>query len=422
MFRRTTAVLLIIVMFVLPLSGCKKDGSQTTGNADTTLTPTQTVNEPAGTDNGSDTDKSAEDAETGDTAGSNTEEAPAEGGFRTASEIVASMSVGWNLGNTFDSFGAGNTLSSETYWSNPKTTHEMIDAVAAQGFNTIRIPVTWAEHLGSAPDYAIDEKWINRVKEVVDYAMDNNMYVMINTHHETEFWLKMDQDEKALCDELAAIWKQVAEFFKDYPDNLIFEGMNEPRTKGSPQEWNGGTYDERKKINSMNAAFIDAVRSTGGNNANRSLVICTYGHSAATPAISALEVPEDDENIIIAVHAYTPYFFTYDAAGGYSEWTGDQVSDIKSFVTVLAQHYTMAGIPVVITEFGAVNKKNTSDVIAWITDYMGILNKYGIKCIWWDNGQYTSNGENFGIFNRRKLEWFNKDIADALVNNSVVNK
>ncbi|MCR5684600.1 MAG: glycoside hydrolase family 5 protein [Lachnospiraceae bacterium] len=417
MTRKIAAILMVIILMALPVAGCRKGGSGADDKAVVTPQPDQTV---------VNTDPSANGGSENGTGISSDETAPEvtaepleNGGFRKAVEIVAAINVGWNLGNTLESVGAGNTLSSETYWSNPKTTQEMIDAVAAQGFNAIRIPVTWAEHLGPAPDYKIDEKWMNRVNEVVDYAMKNNMCVMINTHHETEYWLKMDQDVDVLCAELSAIWKQVAEHFKDYPDNLIFEGMNEPRTKGSPQEWNGGTYDERKKINAMNAAFIDAVRSTGGNNAYRSLVICTYGHSAATPAISALEVPEDDPNIIVAVHAYTPYFFTYDAAGGYSEWTGEHVSDIKSFATVLSQHYTMAGIPVIISEFGSVNKKNTADVIAWITDYMGIMNKYGIKCFWWDNGQYTSNGENFGIFNRRKLEWFNKDIADALISNSV---
>ncbi len=419
MKRRLTAFIMILVMLVLSAAGCKKN-TVSEDKAQVTAAPEQeTLNNPDN-DKQTDTDKNAETSDEG--AGSSETAADAESEnkpFRKASELVAAMNVGWNLGNTLESVGAGNTLSSETYWSNPKTTQEMIDAVAAQGFNTIRIPVTWAEHLGTAPDYLIDEKWMNRVNEVVDYAMKNDMFVILNTHHETEYWLSMDREESMLCEELAAIWKQIAEHFKDYPDNLIFEGMNEPRTKGSAQEWNGGTYDERKKINAMNAAFMDAVRSTGGNNTYRSLVICTYGHSSATPAISALEVPEDDEYIIVAVHAYTPYFFTYDAAGGYSEWTGENLSDIKSFATVLAQHYTMAGIPVVITEFGAVNKKNSSDVIAWINDYMAVMNKYGIKCIWWDNGQYNGNGENFAIFNRRKLDWYDKDIADALIKNAV---
>ena len=165
-------------------------------------------------------------------------------------------------------------------------------------------------------------------------------------------------------------------------------------------------------------AFYDAVRSSGGNNANRCLILCPYGHNAGSAALSAMTIPED-EHVIVAVHAYTPYFFTYDAEGGYSNWDSSQISEIKTLASTLNTKFILAGIPVVITEFGSVNKKNTADVVRWITDYMSQMNKYGIKCMWWDNGQYTSNGENFGILNRRTLQWFNKEIADALISNSV---
>ena len=336
---------------------------------------------------------------------------------RTAEEIVAAMTVGWNLGNTMDSHGNGNSLSDETYWGNPKTTQAMIDAVSQQGFNTVRIPVTWSEHLGPAPDYKIDEKWMERVAEIVDYCINDNMFVIVNTHHETEFWLKADGDQQALCDELSAIWKQIAERFKDYDDKLIFEGMNEPRTKGSAQEWNGGTYEERKTIDAMNQAFYKTVREAGGNNATRSLMLCSYGHSANSGALSAITIPEDDPYIIIAVHAYTPYFFTYDAQGGYSNWDSSQVGDIKSLASDLNIKFRLGKIPVVITEFGCVNKKNSEDIIRWVNDYMGLMNKYGIKCIWWDNGLYTSNGENFGLLNRKTLKWFDQNLADAIVAN-----
>ena len=342
--------------------------------------------------------------------------------MRSAKELVKAMNVGWNLGNTLDSHGAGNKVSAETYWGNVKTSQEIIDAVSAQGFNTIRVPVTWAEHLGPAPDYKIDEKWMDRVQEVVDYCINDNMFVILDTHHETDFWMKVDGDKDALCKELSAIWKQIAERFKDYGDLLIFEGMNEPRTKGSAQEWNGGTYEERKTVDAMNLAFVDAVRSTGGNNSERCLVLCPYGHNSAYSSLTAMTIPEDDGHIIVAVHAYTPYFFTYDAAGGYSDWDSSKGSDIKTMATNLNTKFILAGIPVIVTEFGSVNKNNTQDVVSWITDYMGYMNQYGIKCVWWDNGLYTSNGENFGILNRRTLQWFNQDIADALIANSITDR
>ena len=340
--------------------------------------------------------------------------------MRSAQEIVKAMNVGWNLGNTLDSIGAGNSVSAETRWGNPKTSQAIIDAVAEQGFNTIRIPVTWAEHLGPAPDYKIDEKWMERVAEVVDYCINDNLFVILDTHHETDFWMVIDgeTDREGLCAELAAIWKQIAERFKDYSDLLIFEGMNEPRTKGSEHEWDGGTYNERKTVDAMNLAFVDAVRSTGGNNAERCLIMCPYGHNSSYYSFTTMTIP-DDGHIIVAVHAYTPYNFTYDAKDwGYSDWDSSKGEEIRTMATNLNIKFILAGIPVIITEFGSVNKNNTQDVVNWITDYMGYMNKVGVKCCWWDNGQYTSNGENFGILNRRTLEWFNKDIADALISNS----
>ena len=134
-----------------------------------------------------------------------------------AFELLSNITIGWNLGNTLDAHGAGPTIASEMFWGNPKTSQAMIDAVAAQGFNAIRIPVTFAEHVSKAPDYTVNEMWMDRVQEVVDYAMNAGMYVFLDTHHEPDYWLvpNRDHEEVALA-ELKAIWKQVAERFRDY--------------------------------------------------------------------------------------------------------------------------------------------------------------------------------------------------------------
>ena len=181
----------------------------------------------------------------------------------TPAAIAKEMTAGWNLGNSLDAYGTY-SLNNETYWGNPKTTKAMIDAVKNEGFNTIRIPVSWGEHVGSAPNYTIDTAWMNRVQEVVDYAMADGMYVLLDTHHETS-WLKpqsatLDASQK----QLVAIWTQIAERFKAYGDHLLFEGMNEPRIVGSSNEWSGGDADGRAAVNVLNQAFIDAVRKTGG--------------------------------------------------------------------------------------------------------------------------------------------------------------
>ena len=338
-----------------------------------------------------------------------------------AFELLSHINIGWNLGNTLDCIGAGASVVSETYWGNPKTTQEMIDAVAAQGFNAIRIPVTFAEHVGKAPDYVINEKWLERVQEVVDYAVDAGMYVVLDTHHEPDYWLipNEDHEEKAVA-ELSAIWTQVAERFKDYDEKLIFEGMNEPRVKGSPTEWSGGNVYERKVVDHLNQAFIDAVRSTGGNNETRLLLIVTYGQNPGYNVIKELTIPEDN-NIAVSLHMYHPYYFTFAGEGGsfYDTWDGSEKGSLVSTVKQLEKYFLKKDVPVIITEFGAVNKNNSEEIIKWATDDLSVMNSYGIKCFWWDNNCYNTNGENFGLFNRKALTWYDQALADALIANSV---
>ena len=335
----------------------------------------------------------------------------------TPAALAKEMTAGWNLGNSLDAYGAY-SLNNETYWGNPKTTKAMIDAVKNQGFNTIRIPVSWAEHVGSAPNYTINAAWMNRVQEVVDYAMSANMYVLLDTHHETS-WLKpqsstLDASKK----QLTAIWTQIAERFKDYGDHLIFEGMNEPRIVGSSSEWTGGDADGRAAVNVLNEAFIDAVRKTGGNNAKRCLIICPYGNNGDPNGLSGFKIPSD-KNIMVAIHAYTPYGFTFRPEGNPSwartTWDGSAKSDIEYLMTNLNNTFVSKGITVIITEFGAVNKNNESEVVKWVKDYVGLATQYGIKCVWWDNNYHKNDGESFGILDRNSCTWTRKSVADAVI-------
>ncbi len=335
----------------------------------------------------------------------------------TPAALAKEMTAGWNLGNSLDAYGAY-SLNNETYWGNPRTTKAMIDAIKNQGFNTIRIPVSWAEHVGSAPNYTINAAWMNRVQEVVDYAMSANMYVLLDTHHETS-WLKpqsstLDASKK----QLTAIWTQIAERFKDYGDHLIFEGMNEPRIVGSSSEWSGGDADGRAAVNVLNQAFIDAVRKTGGNNAKRCLIICPYGNNGDPNGLSGFKIPSD-KNIMVAIHAYTPYGFTFRPEGNPSwartTWDSSAKSDIEYLMTNLNNTFVSKGITVIITEFGAVNKNNESEVVKWVKDYVGLATQYGIKCIWWDNNYHNNDGESFGLLNRNSCTWTRKSVADAVI-------
>lgn len=339
----------------------------------------------------------------------------------TASELVTDMQVGFNLGNSLDASNAWGSisnegLSSETCWSNPKTTKKMITAIKAEGFNTIRIPVTWHNHLDS--DYNIDSEWMKRVKEVVDYAIDNDMYVIINMHHDNMIYdlntaIKSSSGYSKIEKNFLKIWTQIADTFKNYDEHLIFESMNEPRIEGSAAEWNGGTAKERDVINKLNAAFTELIRKSGGNNKYRFLMLPAYAASSSDNALNDVKLPDDDR-IILSVHAYNPYNFAMNASGT-KKFSQSEKNELDSLFKYLNDKFVSKGVPVVIGEMGAINKDNLSDRIAWAKYYVSGARKYNITCIWWDNGGFNVGGENFGIFNRLSCKFKFKDIADALV-------
>lgn len=334
----------------------------------------------------------------------------------SAMELVSEMTAGWNLGNTLDAHGTSG-LEAETYWGNPKITKELIDTVCEKGFDSIRIPITWYDHVGDAPDYAIDPEWMDRVEEVVNYALDDGMFVLIDTHHE-ESWRILDAEHIDAVDaENIALWTQIAERFKDYGDHLVFEGLNEPRTKGSAAEWNGGTSEERDYVNRLNKSFVDTVRATGGNNEKRLLLVTTYGGSNTVEAVNQLEVP-DDEHIGVAIHAYEPYDFTF-ASGQSTElfrWDGSHNGDIIKLLVRLNSKFIENGIPVLITEYGAVNKNENNDEIAkWAEAYVSRATEKGIPLFWWDNGVYDQEGEKFAILDRQNLTWYRENVVDAVI-------
>ena len=197
--------------------------------------------------------------------------------------LCKSITIGWNLGNSLDA--TGNDYNSETSWGNPVVTKELIDAVREAGFDAVRIPTTWFNHSDS--DLNVDDAWFERVHEVVDYAYNQGMYVILNVHHEN--WNDPYEDSyKAASKKLKNLWKQIANEFKDYGSRLIFEGMNEPRWRNTNFEWNGGNSEGRSVVNKLNADFVKAVRSTGGNNKYRALMIPTY---AALPRLKDSPFP-----------------------------------------------------------------------------------------------------------------------------------
>ena len=339
-----------------------------------------------------------------------------------STELVKEMKVGWNLGNTLDSTitnPKGTELPSdwETAWGQPVTTKAMIDSVAAQGFNVLRVPITWEGKFGEGPDYTIDPDWLARVNEIVDYGIDDDMFVIINVHHE-EWHMPTYENEAAAQEILTALWAQIADHFKDYNEKLIFEGLNEPRLKGTPMEWNGGNDEARDVINHWNAAFVETVRNSGGNNKLRHLMVTPYAASSMDKVLNDFAVPDDDK-VIVSIHAYLPYTFALaDNAQATTEWSADNAADtndIDMLMANLKDRYLDKGRAVIIGEMGTRNRMNTEARAECARYYSEAAHNAGIPICWWDNNAFVGGGENFGLFDRKTFEWRYPDIISALM-------
>ena len=324
-------------------------------------------------------------------------------------ELCGRITVGWNLGNSLDATGSG--MSSETSWGNPKTTRELILKVKEAGFDAVRIPTTWYNHLDS--DFNISEEWLARVQEVVDYAYDEGMYVILNVHHEN--W--NDPYESTLPDvkkKIKKLWTQIANRFESYGERLIFEGMNEPRWKNTNYERNGGNAEGRRVVNAYNECFVETVRATGGNNRYRALMIPTYAASAS--GLDGFTVPQD-KSVIVSVHAYSPYNFAMNPSGT-TKFDPNNTSDTQE-LTLLAgtlyDRFISKGTGVIIGECGTVNKNNYSDRVNWAGYFPKLFRSKGIPVFLWDNNAYGSGNETFGQLHRDTLVWEYPEYIKAFV-------
>lgn len=319
----------------------------------------------------------------------------------TASEVVAQMGLGWNLGNTFDAHNGRKTPVSthETVWGNPKVTPALLHKVKEAGFKTIRIPVTWYPQLSSDGTYTINPDFIARVKEVVDWAYDEGLFVIINMHHEDK-WLNvktLGTDYEKIGVQLVAIWAQIADAFAEYDQHLIFEGMNEPRMKGSGVEWNGNA-EGIAAVNYLNQQFVNTVRSNGkGHNSERALMIPAYAASSSSSLLSSIEIPQWEgkqaENIVISVHSYTPYDFCLaDTQVNFNRLFTSHTMPIDMIFYTLKGLFLSNGIPVVMGETGATNKDNPEARAQWAYHMGKQAASFGIPIVIWDNGHNGKSG------------------------------
>ncbi len=339
-----------------------------------------------------------------------------EGMNLSAIEWTRDVVMGWNLGNALESSGG------ETNWGNPKTTQAMIKAVADAGFNAIRIPVRWTEQLSDAQNMVVKDSWLARVKEIVDWALAENMYVIINTHHEAwldrnPFYSKQQENNQ----KLHALWTCIATYFRDYGEKLIFAGTNETTV-----DWSAPNTEQQTVQNSYNQTFVDAVRDTGGKNYYRNLVVQTF---ACSPyfGLNGLTIPTDkvEERLSVEFHYYDPY--EYCGSCTYYYWgeaykdkgrilTSSTESTITNLFDRITNSWTKKGLGVVMGEYGVSNHYTNDDMQTqqenmqyYLKCVTGEARKHGFAAFVWDNNAFNNGPENFGIFKR----WNNMAVGNT---------
>ncbi len=342
----------------------------------------------------------------------------------TGQDLLDDIKVGVNLASALEVYKQDwmgeveNDLDLETLWSQPRTTEKYFTTLKKAGFNAVRIPVTWQDHMDKNGN--INKAWMDRVQEVVDYAYDNGMYVIINVNHEFDWLLDMRKYSSATAKKFEKVWKQIAARFKNYDERLIFESMGEPRTVGSENEWGGGTASERKVLNKYHKVFVDTIRAAGGNNKNRCLIIPTYAAKYYSEVLNDITIPNNDNKVIVDIHAYEPWDFTQNVeAGSGSKYTDDVKAEIDNVMNVINDCLVSKGIPVVMGEFGIVNKSNTSERIKYSKYFISSAKELGIPCFWWENGDCGPLRDdvicNMGLMDRTTYEWEFPKLTKAIV-------
>ncbi|MFA6938253.1 MAG: glycoside hydrolase family 5 protein [Treponema sp.] len=353
--------------------------------------------------------------------------------------MAKKMKIGWNLGNTFDAHSSNGKknegLSSEISWlpdydgdgdkTDNYTTKANIEGIKAAGFDTIRVPVSWHNHIIDS-SYTIDPKWMARVKEVVDWAYNEGLYVILNVHHDNfstkdmpnYYGYCLDEKYKSVSENyLAAVWKQIATTFNnDYDEHLVFEVLNEPRSNvgGGGAEWyvSDKTKPTEKDANAIITEYenvcVSTIRATGGKNADRFLMAPAYAGSPSF--LKTYELPTDSakDKLILSFHAYSPYPFAM-YSGKQDKTFDDSDKNELNYLFNNAIPSKFKSVGIVIGEASATNKGNLLDRVKWTSYFFGEACKNNMTVVFWDNGCYEpvpTSGEQHGYYDRTDSTWY----------------
>ena len=329
------------------------------------------------------------------------------------------MGLGFNIGNSLDAVGG------ETAWGNPLITKALVDAIKAAGFNSIRLPVAWSQ-FSDANNFIIKAEWLNRVEEVVNYALVNDMYVMINIHWDGGWMQPTNADKDYVNNRLAIMWQQIATHFRDYDDHLLFAGTNEVMVEG---DYGTPTTEYYTVQNSFNQTFVKTVRKTGGRNVYRQLIVQGF-NTNIDHTINFFTMPLDTtpDRLMVEVHFYDPFSFTLEEANDNTSQWGQNATDISKTAgwgdeaAVDAQflkmrdHFFDQNIGIILGEYGAISRNKIADHEQYRIHWNQYITQAAIdnKMVpfYWDNG-YTGE-HSLGLFNRATAAEAYPNLIDAI--------
>lgn len=322
-------------------------------------------------------------------------------------KMVRDMGMGMNIGNTLDALSWPGGPVGETQWGNPRITQEYIASIKNNGFKTVRLPVSWADYIGPAPNYVLEKHWLDRVEEVVNWVIAEDMYVIVNMHHDggdgnPKCWIKEAQKpgkEKETTDKYGKAWRQIAVRFKDHSEKLILESMNEVSFDEMWNRYGGQPTDQEGAFNifnRFNQVFVDVIRASGGVNKERCLLIAGYATDIADSSRQFYRMPKDTVpgRLILSVHYSTPSVFCIlDEDAGWGKMQPDwgspkDLAELEDKYGMLQSYFINNGYPVIVGEYGASASPNKAEGarVRWMTAVARKCLEMGICPILWDTG------------------------------------
>ncbi|MFC9701337.1 cellulase family glycosylhydrolase [Streptomyces sp. NPDC056943] len=313
-----------------------------------------------------------------------------------ALDAVAAMQPSWNLGNTLDA------IPDETSWGNPKATRELFKTIRAEGFRSVRIPVSWHDHQSTTAPYAVDAAYMSRVKEVVGWALAENLYVVLNVHHDSWQWIeKIATDHDNVVARFDALWTQISATFRNEPRTLLFEGVNEPNFS------NATAAEKTRFMDELNTSFQKIVRASGGGNENRLLVLTTQVGTPSQELMDDLYTTITglrDSNLVATVHYYSYFPFSVNIAGG-TRYDDTARNDAEDVFARMHHTFVSKGIPVYLGEYGLLaypddnhpSRIERGEALKYYEHVGHLARAAGVTTALWDPG--------FAYLNRATLKW-----------------